>query len=177
MAARHPALADVHGTMFSATFNPARSREAIRRHRPYACGTAGAGRRTETVAAFRSEKDAHRLRRQSRTTAVESPNIVAKLEGSDPVLKNEYVLVSAHLDHLGIGAPINGKTIYRRSDGRRVRALPPSSRSPRASVGTRERPETLHALRHFHGRGERPARFALLRRTSHRSPRRLSWPI
>src|SRR4029077_20986412 len=45
-------------------------------------------------------------------SSVESPNIVARLEGSDPVLKNEYVLVSAHLDHLGIGAPINGKTTY-----------------------------------------------------------------
>ena len=35
---------------------------------------------------------------------MESPNIVAKLEGSDPRLKNEYVLVSAHLDHLGVDA-------------------------------------------------------------------------
>jgi hypothetical protein len=41
-----------------------------------------------------------------------SPNIVAKLEGSDPGLKAEYVAVSAHLDHLGIGAPINGDRIY-----------------------------------------------------------------
>jgi Zn-dependent M28 family amino/carboxypeptidase len=37
---------------------------------------------------------------------------VAKLEGSDPTLKNEYVLVSAHLDHLGVGAPIAGRTVY-----------------------------------------------------------------
>ena len=43
---------------------------------------------------------------------MESPNIVAKLQGSDPALAKEYVLVSAHLDHLGVGAPINGKTIY-----------------------------------------------------------------
>ena len=42
----------------------------------------------------------------------ESPNIAAKLDGSDPKLKSQYVLVSAHLDHLGVGAPINGKTIY-----------------------------------------------------------------
>ena len=28
------------------------------------------------------------------------------------MLSKEYVLVSAHLDHLGVGAPINGKTIY-----------------------------------------------------------------
>ena len=41
-----------------------------------------------------------------------SPNIVAKLEGSDPRLKSEYVAVSAHLDHLGIGAPINGDRVY-----------------------------------------------------------------
>jgi Zn-dependent M28 family amino/carboxypeptidase len=43
---------------------------------------------------------------------VVSPNIVGELKGSDPKLAGEYVLVSAHLDHLGVGAPINGKTIY-----------------------------------------------------------------
>jgi Zn-dependent M28 family amino/carboxypeptidase len=32
--------------------------------------------------------------------------------GSDPALKNEYVVVSAHLDHLGIGEPVNGDKIY-----------------------------------------------------------------
>ncbi len=31
-------------------------------------------------------------------------NVVGMLEGSDPVLKNEYVVVSAHLDHLGLSA-------------------------------------------------------------------------
>ncbi len=41
-----------------------------------------------------------------------SPNIAAKLEGSDPKLRSEYVAVSAHLDHLGIGAPIHGDRIY-----------------------------------------------------------------
>ncbi|HUL34554.1 MAG TPA: M28 family metallopeptidase [Candidatus Eisenbacteria bacterium] len=46
------------------------------------------------------------------TTKVESANLVAKLPGSDPVLKDEYVVLSAHLDHVGIGAPINGDKIY-----------------------------------------------------------------
>ena len=32
-----------------------------------------------------------------------SPNVVARLDGSDPLLKNEFVVYSAHLDHLGIG--------------------------------------------------------------------------
>ena len=41
-----------------------------------------------------------------------SPNLIAKLEGRDPKLKSEYVVVSAHLDHLGIGEPINGDRIY-----------------------------------------------------------------
>jgi Zn-dependent M28 family amino/carboxypeptidase len=43
---------------------------------------------------------------------IESDNVIAKLEGSDPALKNEYVVLSAHIDHIGIGAPINGDKIY-----------------------------------------------------------------
>lgn len=33
-------------------------------------------------------------------------NVVGILEGSDPVLKNEYVVISAHLDHIGLSAPL-----------------------------------------------------------------------
>jgi hypothetical protein len=43
---------------------------------------------------------------------VESQNVVAVRPGSDPKLKNEYVVFSAHLDHLGVGQPINGDRIY-----------------------------------------------------------------
>ncbi len=43
---------------------------------------------------------------------VDSRNVVAKLEGSDPVLKDEYVIYTAHWDHFGIGAPVNGDSIY-----------------------------------------------------------------
>jgi Zn-dependent M28 family amino/carboxypeptidase len=46
------------------------------------------------------------------TASVESANLVAKLPGTDPALKNEYVVLSAHIDHVGIGAPINGDRIY-----------------------------------------------------------------
>jgi hypothetical protein len=48
----------------------------------------------------------------SRHSEVESPNIAAILPGSDPQLKNEYVLFTAHTDHLGIGVPVNGDNIY-----------------------------------------------------------------
>jgi Zn-dependent M28 family amino/carboxypeptidase len=43
---------------------------------------------------------------------VQSVNVVAKLEGSDPVLKDQDVVYTAHLDHLGIGAAVNGDNIY-----------------------------------------------------------------
>jgi Zn-dependent M28 family amino/carboxypeptidase len=43
---------------------------------------------------------------------IESANVVAKLTGSDPKLKNEYVVLSAHIDHVGIGEPVNGDRIY-----------------------------------------------------------------
>jgi Zn-dependent M28 family amino/carboxypeptidase len=43
---------------------------------------------------------------------VTAANVIAKLPGSDPVLKNEFVVLSAHIDHLGIGEPIGGDRIY-----------------------------------------------------------------
>ncbi len=43
---------------------------------------------------------------------VQSHNVLAKIEGSDPVLKDEYLVYTAHLDHLGIGQPVNGDSIY-----------------------------------------------------------------
>ena len=43
---------------------------------------------------------------------IDSKNVIAKLEGSDSKLKDEYVVYSAHWDHLGVGAPVNGDKIY-----------------------------------------------------------------
>ena len=43
---------------------------------------------------------------------LESANLAAKLPGNDPELKNEYVVLTAHIDHLGIGEPVNGDRIY-----------------------------------------------------------------
>ncbi|MCL2641653.1 MAG: M28 family metallopeptidase [Phycisphaerales bacterium] len=43
---------------------------------------------------------------------ITSPNVIGVLPGSDPRLKHEYVVLSAHLDHLGIGRPVNGDNIY-----------------------------------------------------------------
>ncbi len=43
---------------------------------------------------------------------VNSFNVVGKVTGSDAKLKNEYVVHSAHLDHLGIGRPVEGDSLY-----------------------------------------------------------------
>ena len=48
----------------------------------------------------------------SKHEAITSPNVVAVLPGSDPKLRNEYVVYTAHVDHLGIGTPIQGDSIY-----------------------------------------------------------------
>jgi hypothetical protein len=47
--------------------------------------------------------------RRDRLTA---SNVIGLLPGSDAQLKDEYVIMSAHLDHVGIGRPVNGDTIY-----------------------------------------------------------------
>jgi len=43
-------------------------------------------------------------------------NAVGILKGTDPKLKQEAILLSAHLDHLGIGEPVNGDSIYNGAD-------------------------------------------------------------
>jgi len=43
---------------------------------------------------------------------ISSPNVVGILRGSDPVLRDEYVVYSTHLDHLGISTPVEGDSIY-----------------------------------------------------------------
>jgi hypothetical protein len=53
-----------------------------------------------------------RFTRKTRHSQVQSPNVAGLLPGWDPRLKQETVVVSAHLDHLGIGAVADGDSIY-----------------------------------------------------------------
>ena len=50
------------------------------------------------------------IRNKIRT--IESHNVIAKLEGQDVKLRNQYVVYTAHWDHLGIGPEVNGDKIY-----------------------------------------------------------------
>ncbi|MCC6350125.1 MAG: M28 family peptidase [Candidatus Eisenbacteria bacterium] len=53
-----------------------------------------------------------RARVVTRQSAAASANVLGLLRGSDPRLANEAIVVSAHLDHLGIGQPVDGDSIY-----------------------------------------------------------------
>jgi Zn-dependent M28 family amino/carboxypeptidase len=116
IAARHPALADQRAPMFAAQFNPSEAEKLF---------AGSAHTFAEMLALADAQKPLPRFDLKKSLTAtvaletgsVESPNLVAKLEGSDPSLKSEYVIVSAHLDHLGTGAPGmsgsgSGRTIF-----------------------------------------------------------------
>ena len=73
------------------------------------------------------------------------PNVVAELPGRDPELRDEYIVLSAHFDHVGVGIPLDGDSIYNGADdngsgtavllevGRALGSLPPELR-PRRSV-------------------------------------------
>lgn len=52
------------------------------------------------------------LSRKTTHEQLRSPNVVGVIRGSDPQLRDEYVVYSAHLDHVGTGKPVNGDGIY-----------------------------------------------------------------
>ncbi|MBI3666325.1 MAG: M28 family peptidase [Acidobacteria bacterium] len=84
-----------------------------------------------------------RIHRVSTHTEFESPNIIAKLEGSDPALRDQYVVYTAHVDHLGLCPPVEGDKVchgaWDNASGTAslleiARAFTSLPRSPRRSV-------------------------------------------
>jgi len=51
-----------------------------------------------------------------RGQSIDERNIIGYIEGSDPELKNEYILITAHFDHVGIGKVVEGDSIYNGAD-------------------------------------------------------------
>ncbi|HYL82612.1 MAG TPA: M28 family metallopeptidase [Candidatus Angelobacter sp.] len=106
-----PEFLETQGLQLGVTFNPASAEKLF----------AGSGHTFAEIAALGKDRKplphfplAVSLQANAtiQTASIESANIVAKLPGSDPTLKNEFVVLSAHIDHVGIGAPINGDRIY-----------------------------------------------------------------
>lgn len=52
-----------------------------------------------------------RIHSISSHTSADSPNIIGQVQGSDPGLRNQYVVYTAHVDHLGICPPLNGDNV------------------------------------------------------------------
>lgn len=111
MSLADPSLDDNRGLKAGLLFNPARADKLL----------AGSGHRFQDLveAADAGKPLPHfeipaKLKGSVAVTRadVASQNVVALLPGADPALKDEYVVFSAHLDHLGVGKPINGDAIY-----------------------------------------------------------------
>jgi Zn-dependent M28 family amino/carboxypeptidase len=114
----HPSMAlsgtefdETAGQELSVTFNPAHAEKLF----------AGSGHTLQEILDLAKDRKplphfalaaTIRARATVKKKTVESANVIAKLPGSDPKLRNEYVVLSAHIDHIGIGEPINGDRIY-----------------------------------------------------------------
>jgi hypothetical protein len=136
-------LQDTTRPLLGVMFNPAQAEKLFR----------GSGHTLKELLAL---ADAHqplprfalpaaiRARVTTRREQVESPNVAGVLKGRDPARAGEFVVLSAHLDHLGIGEPIDGDRIY-------------NGAMDNAS-GVASLIETARAL---HDAGERPSRSIL----------------
>jgi Zn-dependent M28 family amino/carboxypeptidase len=106
-----PEFNETQGLKMAMTFNPAQAEKLF----------AASGHTFEEIAALGKDRKplphfplgvSLKARATVKATPVESANIIAKLPGNDAMLKNEYVVISAHVDHIGIGEPVNGDRIY-----------------------------------------------------------------
>lgn len=111
MLSADPALRSIKGPSFSAAFDPALAPRLF----------AGSGRTLAGLFALaRDGKPLPRFALRTRLAAtlatteraLASPNVVALLPGRDPALKEEHIVLSAHLDGLGVGAAIAGDAIH-----------------------------------------------------------------
>lgn len=95
-----------------------------------------------------------------KSDTLNTQNVVAVLEGSDPVLKNEYVAIGAHYDHLGVGTPVNGDAIYNGADdnGSGVAAVLAMAKAF-APIGARPKRSTLFIWHSGEERGLLGARY------------------
>ena len=80
--------------MAGANFDTLKARAATREFQPVALGVTASVKLDNTL------------------RTIDSRNVIAKLEGSDPVMKGEYIVYTAHWDHFGIGEKVNGDSIY-----------------------------------------------------------------
>jgi Zn-dependent M28 family amino/carboxypeptidase len=111
MSLADPALDEFPGQQLAVTMNPDRADKLFE----------GSGHTlAELVSIDQSGRSLPRFALAARVkaaiavkrTEVQSPNVAGILRGSDPALRAEAIVLSAHLDHVGIGEPVDGDRIY-----------------------------------------------------------------
>jgi Zn-dependent M28 family amino/carboxypeptidase len=106
-----PGVRDVSGAFVGGSFDPARAELLFARSGRSFAEVAALADASKPVPTFALDQTLQ-AKLVTRRTPVRSYNLLAKLPGSDPALRGETVVLSAHLDHLGVGAPIAGDAIY-----------------------------------------------------------------
>jgi hypothetical protein len=111
MSLADPALDEYAGQQVAITMNPAHANLLLE----------GSGHTFDEVIALEREgKPLPRFTLPARVSAkiavtrgqVESQNVAGILRGADPGRRNEFVVVSAHLDHIGVSTPVKGDAVY-----------------------------------------------------------------
>jgi len=111
MSLADPALNEYAGQQLAVTMNPARAGVLF---------TGSEHTLPELLALDEAGRPLPRFRLPSRVKAtiavtrseIESQNVAGILPGADPNLRDEFVVLSAHLDHVGVGEPVAGDRIY-----------------------------------------------------------------
>jgi Zn-dependent M28 family amino/carboxypeptidase len=106
-----PALREVKGEFFNAAFNTDTTEKLFARSGRSFAEIAALADASKPLPKFEL-KQVLRATLATRHRSLTAPNVVARIPGTDPKLRAEHVVFSAHLDHLGVGTPINGDGLY-----------------------------------------------------------------
>ncbi len=99
------------GPFLTIAFNPAQAERLFARSGHHYAEIAARADASQPVPVFALNQSLRAVI-ATRATALTAPNIVARLRGRDRRLAAEHVILSAHLDGLGVGRPVQGDAIY-----------------------------------------------------------------
>jgi Zn-dependent M28 family amino/carboxypeptidase len=111
LAIADPALDETRGQQVAVTINPAKAEKFFAGSKHAFKDLLALSEAGKVLPRFPIPASA-RVKVAIDAKAIESDNVVGVLPGVDARLRSEYVVVSAHLDHVGAGEPIGGDGIY-----------------------------------------------------------------
>jgi Zn-dependent M28 family amino/carboxypeptidase len=111
MSLADAALASTAGLQFSASWNPAKADDLLTGSGHTFDQILDAANRQQPLPRFTLAVSLN-AQLSTSTRRISSKNVVGLRPGTDARLRDQYVIVSAHLDHLGTGKPVDGDSIY-----------------------------------------------------------------